>query len=77
MTTFMPAMCLACQRLVFKDGESTCAAFPKGIPSAILLFGADHRVAFEGDGGIRFLQKQGPEALQAFEDWRSTFAVKQ
>lgn len=77
MTTFLPTMCLACARLIFKDGETTCEAFPDGIPAEIIQYGADHRLPFEGDGGVRFLQKRGPEALQAFEDWRSTFDVSQ
>jgi len=31
-----------------------CAAFPDGIPSAILEGDHDHREAYDGDGGIRF-----------------------
>ena len=31
-----------------------CAAFPKGIPDAILLAEHDHRNEYAGDDGIRF-----------------------
>ena len=34
--------------------DETCAAFPGGIPDAILRSEADHREPFPGDRGIRF-----------------------
>lgn len=43
----------------------TCAAFPDGIPTPILIGQFDHRNAWEAqdgwpsDGGLRFEQKQG------------------
>lgn len=36
-----------------RDAE-TCAAFPAGIPTAILTNQIDHCRAVDGDGGIRF-----------------------
>lgn len=53
--------------------EGKCAAFPEGIPSDIVRLGADHRVRFPGDGGIRFQQADNDEARQAFVDWQETF----
>jgi len=38
-----------------------CAAFPRGIPDAILEERFDHRAAFEGDGGILFDQRPDGE----------------
>jgi hypothetical protein len=35
------------------DDRATCAAFPSGIPDAILRDGFDHRDAYPGDNGIR------------------------
>lgn len=73
MTSYVPALCLACQRLFFAGGRSSCLAFPDGIPDVILIGGADHRTPIEGDGGITFVQKDSAEAHEAFSDWRQTF----
>jgi len=71
--TFVPAMCLACDRLRLGDKGSTCAAFPDGIPARILIAGRDHRVEFSGDHGIRFMQRNTDEAREAFADWELVF----
>lgn len=44
--------CLDCRHR--HEAALTCAAFPDGIPAAILLHGFDHCAAYPGDGGIRF-----------------------
>jgi len=54
-------MCWACKRLrdsAVRMGEfevSTCDAFPDGIPVEIFVDGFDHRLPFEGDGGLLFV----------------------
>jgi len=48
-------LCLVCQRLrPIKGRRLTCAAFPSGIPAALLDGVADHRQPYPGDLGIRF-----------------------
>jgi hypothetical protein len=47
--TIIP-QCFACIHL---QPAMCCAAFPDGIPDAILLNRADHRQPFPGDHGIR------------------------
>lgn len=44
-----------------EDGRLTCLAFPDGIPNELLAEGADHRVEFEGDGGVRFVPEDDSE----------------
>ena len=47
-------ICVGC---VHFDGESSppaCAAFPAGIPKAIWEGDVVHRVAYEGDQGLRY-----------------------
>lgn len=45
------------------DSVFACAAFPQGIPAAILEERHDHRKAFKGDQGIRF-DPDGERALE-------------
>ena len=52
-----PAQCTICRHLR-DDRRWTCAAFPKGIPAAILTNRADHTLPFPGDKGIRFDPKK-------------------
>jgi hypothetical protein len=85
MTSVSPVQCLACARLDHSDlvkplapndhrvRVDRCEAFPDGIPISIALAGADHRNAFGGDHGLRFLQLLTPEAKAAFADWQSTY----
>jgi len=54
-------------------GRKTCAAFPDGVPAAILDNEHDHREPFAGDNGIRFEAKPGREAAAA-ENWRRAIA---
>lgn len=34
----------------------TCAAFPAGIPTAIILSEHDHRTPYTGDGGVLYVR---------------------
>lgn len=72
MTAELPALCQACARW---SGRTSCEAFPDGIPGRILRLGADHTSPVDGDHGLQFVQADGPDARQAFEDWRSTFGT--
>ncbi len=45
------SQCVYCEH---KRKGAVCAAFPGGIPDAILLNEHDHREPYPGDGGIRF-----------------------
>jgi hypothetical protein len=50
-----PPICRGCTRFHADDERAlTCDAFPRGIPSSILLSAADHLVPYPGDGGLRF-----------------------
>ncbi len=49
----------------------TCAAYPDGIPDAILTDGYDHRKPYRGDNGIRYSVAPGQEAALADWDRRS------
>lgn len=52
-------LCFACKRLRsdFEKGP-VCAAFPDGIPKAIIRDGFDHRQPYPGDGGARFVHDE-------------------
>jgi hypothetical protein len=51
--------CLECKHYT---GVLTCAAYPAGIPEAILTGEHDHRQPYPGDQGITFapFEKQAP-----------------
>lgn len=57
-----PSICLACAH---RNDDGTCTAFPSppGIPTAISRDLYDHRNAWPGDGGVRFLLAPGSEPL--------------
>ena len=69
MVTSVP-ICAGCSR--FRDGS--CAAYPDGIPAAVLYHGADHRLPLPGDQGIRFVPSS-PEALALVEAVHGTDPV--
>jgi hypothetical protein len=46
-----PVQCEACKRY---RGDTTCSAFPDGIPVVILQNKHDHRAHYPGDHGTRF-----------------------
>jgi hypothetical protein len=55
MTIGPAPICLGSRRFNHADEEGlTCAAFPTGIPSDIVLSGADHRESYLGDGRLLF-----------------------
>lgn len=45
---------------VERDYLNACAAFPRGIPSAIATGKHDHTEPYPGDGGIRFEDYREP-----------------
>jgi hypothetical protein len=47
-------ICLLCKHFHQGAPALTCAAYPDGIPEAILTNQVDHRQPVEGDHGIRF-----------------------
>ena len=55
-------ICTFCKHLRL-DAERTCAAFPQGIPIEIWVGEHDHRTAWPGDNGIRFVAVDTPGAL--------------
>lgn len=60
MTELMPRICNSCAR---STGMQRCEAFPSGIPSAIYDGGFDHRRAYSGDSGLRYVQEPGTQVL--------------
>lgn len=51
------SICFGCTRFTRFDAthpKAYCAAFPGGIPDAILFNGFDHRQPYPLDNGIRF-----------------------
>lgn len=52
-TEIRPRQCRRCRHL-WSAETWTCAAFPSGIPAAILTNTFDHRKPYLGDGGIRY-----------------------
>jgi len=45
--------CINC-RYLYLTKKRTCEAFPKGIPTEILIGENSHRKPFDGDNGIRW-----------------------
>lgn len=52
------SQCVRCKHFT---GESTCNAFPNGIPTEILANEYDHTIEFPGDHGIQFETLRGTE----------------
>ncbi|MCY4370801.1 MAG: hypothetical protein OXF41_15620 [bacterium] len=61
-----PFLCLWCAR--FDDERETCAAYPGGIPSAIVENRWDHRQPLPDDRGLRFVPTESyPPAYLDFD----------
>jgi hypothetical protein len=66
MTTPAPPICDGCVHRIPGD-FARCAAFPEGIPDAIIFSEVDHREPYEGDHGIQFEPKTEADAVYARE----------
>lgn len=50
--------CICCRHL-YTDRIRSCAAFPQGMPPAIVTEEHDHRKPYPGDNGIQFEARAG------------------
>lgn len=62
MTIILP-QCLDCIHLDRNNKPPVCAAFPEGIPDAILMNKVDHREPVKGDHGIQFVALPNRESI--------------
>lgn len=54
MTIGIP-LCASCKRFNHDDTKRvSCEAYPKGVPSEIILWRHDHRRPYPGDGGLLY-----------------------
>jgi len=60
-------MCNYCSR--FRPEEWACDAFPDGIPGALDLGGADHRLPLRGDHGILFRPRDAAARATVDDLW--------
>lgn len=63
-------MCVFCSRL--NRTTFSCGAFPGGIPTALTIGHADHRLPLPGDGGIRFRPRDESALLAVVAEWGET-----
>lgn len=56
-------ICMSCKHFDRAADDLSCAAFPDGIPDAIIENRLDHRQPIDGDNGIQFEQGEGLEPL--------------
>jgi len=73
MTTRTPYLCVGCEHRF--GGSDRCAAFPDQIPAEILA-GFDHRKAFAGDNGIRFLSTGGNRVEKIYDTFQNIRSPK-
>jgi hypothetical protein len=60
---WLTRQCFNCSHWAKGSDPIVCAAFPGGIPAAILSSKADHTQPFDGDHGLRFEpMKEGAES---------------
>lgn len=68
MTSIGPPVCFWCLHRTpgaDTDTATTCAAFPEGIPDAILYGDNEHRSQVRGDHGLRFSPRpEAPDRLK-------------
>ena len=63
MTTYVAPLCMWCKHLFAGASPSLrCAAFPQGIPGAVLRSEVDHRKRIPGDRGVLFEQDPSKNA---------------
>lgn len=60
-------ICMFCKHYNKQAVTLSCAAFPEGIPEAILANHADHRRPYAGDHGVRFAPLDAAAAKYAKE----------
>lgn len=72
MSMVLPSLCRACQH---NRNDGTCDAYPAGIPTDIIIGGADHQ-QLRGDetDGLTFALAEGEDAAAALADWRHVFS---
>lgn len=71
MTTRSPSTCDSC---IHRLSESTCQAFPRGIPEDILMDGALHNAPRKGQGN-RIVWEFAPGTDQEFQNWKESVEV--
>ncbi len=71
MTTLIAPLCATCTHLRLPEPDETrgytCTAFRDGIPDAILDNEHDHRMPYEGDGGVLYTPlREGDPSFDPF-----------
>lgn len=60
------SQCWYCKHRRLRGIDTYCAAFPDGIPDDIRWNKVDHKMPYEGDGGIRF--EADPEKEKLYKE---------
>lgn len=67
MTQKLPVVCDSC---IHRLTDSTCEAFPKGIPDQFILDGEAHTTPTKSQGN-KIVWKFAPGTEPEFEDWKA------